>query len=384
MSTKTVRSTTTTCSSRSITTTNTTNGTSALKTTTTTTISPDLRSPALGNTRQRVASPGRRRTEGRRPWATSDLRSPALGNTRQRVASPGRRRTEGRRPWATPDLSSPALGNTRQRVAIPWGRRTEGRRPWATPDLSSPALGNTRRRVAGPGRRRTEGRRPWTTPDGGSPALGDAGSEVAGPGRRRTEGRRLWATPDGGFAVASEKGLFSVVFNFQLPGSTHYSMVFYFITKELVPGSLLQRFVDGDDEFRNSRLKLITTVPKGSWIVRQSVGSTPCLLGKAVDCNYIREPKYLEIDVDIGSSTVANGVLGIVIGVVTTLVFDMAFLVQANTTDELPERLIGAIFSLLEEDFGQDTELPSKLGMVICKGPKLPILLYLKVYALKV
>ncbi|XP_004300154.1 PREDICTED: protein ENHANCED DISEASE RESISTANCE 2 isoform X1 [Fragaria vesca subsp. vesca] len=143
--------------------------------------------------------------------------------------------------------------------------------------------------------------------------------------------------------VASEKGLFSIVFNLQVPGSTHYSMVFYFVTKELVPGSLLQRFVDGDDEFRTSRLKLIPSVPKGSWIVRQSVGSTPCLLGKAVDCNYIRGPKYLEIDVDIGSSTVANGVLGLVTGVITTLVVDMAFLVQANTTDELPERLIGAV-----------------------------------------
>ncbi|KAH9687099.1 hypothetical protein KPL70_014646 [Citrus sinensis] len=76
-------------------------------------------------------------------------------------------------------------------------------------------------------------------------------------------------------------------------------------------GSLLQRFVDGDDEFRNSRLKLIPSVPK--------------------------------IDVDIGSSTVANGVLGLVIGVITTLVVDMASLVQANTTDELPERLIGAV-----------------------------------------
>ncbi|XP_073314420.1 protein ENHANCED DISEASE RESISTANCE 2-like [Primulina huaijiensis] len=143
--------------------------------------------------------------------------------------------------------------------------------------------------------------------------------------------------------IASDKGHFSIVFNLQVPGSTHYSMVFYFVTKELVPGSLLQRFVDGDDEFRNSRLKLIPSVPKGSWIVRQSVGSTPCLLGKAVDCNYIRGPKYLEIDVDIGSSTVANGVLGLVTGVITTLVVDMAFLVQANTTDELPEKLIGAI-----------------------------------------
>ncbi|KAK6934897.1 Protein ENHANCED DISEASE RESISTANCE 2, C-terminal [Dillenia turbinata] len=143
--------------------------------------------------------------------------------------------------------------------------------------------------------------------------------------------------------VVSERGFFSVVVNLQVPGSTHYSMVFYFVTRELVPGSLLQRFVDGDDEFRNSRLKLIPSVPKGSWIVRQSVGSTPCLLGKAVDCNYIRGSNYLEIDVDIGSSTVANGVLGLVIGVITTLVVDMAFLVQANTADELPERLIGAV-----------------------------------------
>ncbi|KAF5938765.1 hypothetical protein HYC85_023024 [Camellia sinensis] len=129
----------------------------------------------------------------------------------------------------------------------------------------------------------------------------------------------------------------------QVPGSTTYSMVFYFVTKEIVPGSLLQRFVDGDDEFRTSRLKIIPSVPKGSWIVRQSVGSTPCLLAKAIDCNYIRGPKYLEIDVDIGSSTVANGVLGLVIGVMTTLVVDMAFLVQANTPNELPEKLIGAV-----------------------------------------
>ncbi|CDP11764.1 unnamed protein product [Coffea canephora] len=143
--------------------------------------------------------------------------------------------------------------------------------------------------------------------------------------------------------VASEKGLFSLVINVQVPGSTHYSMVFYYVTKKLIPGSLLQRFVDGDDEFRNSRLKLIPSVPKGSWIVRQSVGSTPCLLGKAVDCNYVRGNNYLEIDVDIGSSTVANGVLGLVIGVMTTLVVDMAFLVQANSAEELPERLIGAV-----------------------------------------
>ncbi|KAH6824471.1 ENHANCED DISEASE RESISTANCE 2 [Perilla frutescens var. hirtella] len=143
--------------------------------------------------------------------------------------------------------------------------------------------------------------------------------------------------------VAADRGHFSIVINLQVPGSTHYSMIFYFVIKELVRGSLLQQFVDGDDEFRNSRLKLIPSVPKGSWIVRQSVGSTPCILGKSVDCNYIRGPSYLEIDVDIGSSTVANGVLGLVIGVITTLVVDMAFIVQASSPEELPERLIGAV-----------------------------------------
>ncbi|KAL6657427.1 hypothetical protein ACP70R_005207 [Stipagrostis hirtigluma subsp. patula] len=142
--------------------------------------------------------------------------------------------------------------------------------------------------------------------------------------------------------VATEKGMHTFVANIQIPGSTHYSLVMYFVTSSLKKGSLLQRFFDGDDEFRNSRLKLIPSVPKGSWIVRQSVGSTPCLLGKAVDCSYIRGPGYLEVDVDIGSSTVANGVLGLVFGVVTTLVVDMAFLIQANTYDELPEQVIGA------------------------------------------
>ncbi|KAH9752935.1 hypothetical protein KPL71_014903 [Citrus sinensis] len=89
----------------------------------------------------------------------------------------------------------------------------------------------------------------------------------------------------------------------------------------------------------NFAMKLIPSVPKGSWIVRQSDGSTPCLLGKAVDCNYIRGPKLMLAC----SSTVANGVLGLVIGVITAVVVDMAFLVQANTTGELPERLIGAV-----------------------------------------
>ena len=37
---------------------------------------------------------------------------------------------------------------------------------------------------------------------------------------------------------------------------------------------------------------------------------------------------FFQVDADIGSSTVANGVLGLVFGVVSALVVDMAFLIQ--------------------------------------------------------
>nr|PNR48594.1 hypothetical protein PHYPA_013071 [Physcomitrium patens] len=128
--------------------------------------------------------------------------------------------------------------------------------------------------------------------------------------------------------VAGGMGLFTVAFNVQLPGASHYSMIFYFVAPLAPQGSLLRRFVDGDDNFRNSRLKLIPSIPQGFWIVRQSIGTTPCILGKPVDCTYHRGPNYLEVDADIGSSTVANGVLGLVFGVVSALVVDMAFLIQ--------------------------------------------------------
>ncbi|CAM6126959.1 unnamed protein product [Calypogeia fissa] len=93
--------------------------------------------------------------------------------------------------------------------------------------------------------------------------------------------------------VAAEKCHFTIALNMQVPGSSPYSMVLYFVPKKPIPkGSLLNRFIEVDDSYCNSCLKLIPSVPKGSWIV----------------------------DVDIGSSTVANGVLGLVFGVVTYII----------------------------------------------------------------
>ncbi|KAK7279645.1 hypothetical protein RJT34_24701 [Clitoria ternatea] len=135
---------------------------------------------------------------------------------------------------------------------------------------------------------------------------------------------------------------FFFVINIQMPGNPMYSLALYYMLKtplEDIP--LLHSFVDGDDAYRNSRFKLIPYISKGSWIVKQSVGKKACLIGQALEVVYIRGKNYLELDIDVGSSTVAKGVVSLVLGYLNNLVVEMAFLIQGNTQDELPEVLLG-------------------------------------------
>ncbi|KAL2961671.1 hypothetical protein AAZX31_17G101400 [Glycine max] len=103
------------------------------------------------------------------------------------------------------------------------------------------------------------------------------------------------------------------------------------------------QFVDGSDAFRDSRFKLIPSIVEGYWMVKRAVGTKACLLGKAVTCKYFRQDNFLEIDVDIGSSSVARSVIGLVLGYVTSLVVDLAILIQANEEVELPEYILGTV-----------------------------------------
>nr|XP_027082358.1 protein ENHANCED DISEASE RESISTANCE 2-like [Coffea arabica] len=140
---------------------------------------------------------------------------------------------------------------------------------------------------------------------------------------------------------------FLVAVNLQVPGRDHHSAIFYFATKEdegLQPGSLLYGFVHGDDYFRNSRFKIVNRMVKGPWIVKATVGNyATCLLGKALKCNYFVGNNYLQIDVDTGSSAIASTILHLALGYVTAVTIDMGFLVEAQSEDELPEKLFGAV-----------------------------------------
>ncbi|KAK4760588.1 hypothetical protein SAY87_005481 [Trapa incisa] len=135
---------------------------------------------------------------------------------------------------------------------------------------------------------------------------------------------------------------FFFIINIQVPGSTTYNLALYYMMSTPIEDSpLLESFVNGDDAFRNSRFKLIPYISKGSWIVKQSVGKKACLIGQALEINYFRGSNYLELGIDIGSSTIARGVVSLVLGYLNNLVIEMAFLVQANTEEELPEYLLG-------------------------------------------
>ncbi|PKI37126.1 hypothetical protein CRG98_042461 [Punica granatum] len=165
-------------------------------------------------------------------------------------------------------------------------------------------------------------------------------------------------------AQASGRSLKSFIFavNLQVPGKDHHSAVFYFAAEDPIPvGSLLYRFINEGDPFRNSRFKIVNRIVKGPWIVKKAVGNySACLLGRALTCNYHRGENYFEIDVDIGSSKIASAILHLALGYVTSVTIDMGFLVEAQAEDELPERLIGAVrVCQMEMSSAQVVEAPS-------------------------
>ncbi|KAG8375921.1 hypothetical protein BUALT_Bualt09G0009300 [Buddleja alternifolia] len=142
-------------------------------------------------------------------------------------------------------------------------------------------------------------------------------------------------------------------FNLQVPSKDNFSVVAYFVTMEptsLDDDSLINQFLNGDDVFKNSRLKLIANIVKGPWIVRKAVGEQAiCIIGRALTCKYCKGENFIEIDIDIGSSMVANAIVHLAFGYLTTLTVDLAFVIEGQAESELPERILGAIrFSELD------------------------------------
>eukprot|EP00262_Sarcandra_glabra_P000483 TRINITY_DN1056_c0_g1_i1.p1 TRINITY_DN1056_c0_g1~~TRINITY_DN1056_c0_g1_i1.p1 ORF type:complete len:741 (-),score=140.56 TRINITY_DN1056_c0_g1_i1:216-2438(-) len=147
--------------------------------------------------------------------------------------------------------------------------------------------------------------------------------------------------------VQSENGKklpFVLVINLEVPAKPNYSLVLYYgADRPINKGSLLDKFVNGTGMFRDARFKLIPSIVEGYWMVKRAVGTKACLLGKAVTCNHLRQDNFLEIDVDIGSSSVAKSIISLVLGYVTSMVVDLAILIEAREEKELPEYILGTV-----------------------------------------
>ncbi|CAO2191577.1 unnamed protein product [Urochloa humidicola] len=158
---------------------------------------------------------------------------------------------------------------------------------------------------------------------------------------------------------AAKKIPFILVINLQVPAKPNYNLVMYYAAERPVnKDSLLGRFIDGTDTFRDARFKLIPSIVEGYWMVKRAVGTKACLLGKAVTCNYLRQDNFLEIDVDIGSSSVARSIIGLVLGYVTSIVVDLAILIEAKEEKELPEYILGTVrLNRVNPDSAEEIEL---------------------------
>lgn len=104
---------------------------------------------------------------------------------------------------------------------------------------------------------------------------------------------------------------------------------------------LWDKFENGTDEFRNSRLKLIPCIEKGPWIVRRSVGKRPLIVANALRVQYFKGRSYLEAVVDTSSDAVANKVTSLCRLHVRAVEIDIGIVLEGQNENELPEALLG-------------------------------------------
>jgi hypothetical protein len=140
--------------------------------------------------------------------------------------------------------------------------------------------------------------------------------------------------------------------NLCIPGKASYHWVAYFGVDDVsclanldTPlGRVAQPFFFGpSDEYRSRTFKLIPRIVQGNVVVRKAVGSQPSILGNKLKQHYIRNERFFEIVVDIGSNKVAQRIVRLAQGYAKALQVDMMFLLEGTDEATLPERILGGV-----------------------------------------
>lgn len=65
------------------------------------------------------------------------------------------------------------------------------------------------------------------------------------------------------------------------------------------------------DAFQNQRFKLVPQLVEAPYILMAAVSSTPCLLGLRIVQRYWAGPGYVEVDLHVGSSAIADNIVSL-------------------------------------------------------------------------
>lgn len=104
---------------------------------------------------------------------------------------------------------------------------------------------------------------------------------------------------------------------------------------------LLERFVDtADDAWRAARLKIAPQCVEGPLLLQWTLGK-PAILARAITTTFERGPGWVVARHDICNSTVGSRLFGRVTRALKTCTIDLGFIIEGQTDDELPERLVG-------------------------------------------
>jgi len=107
------------------------------------------------------------------------------------------------------------------------------------------------------------------------------------------------------------------------------------------------RWLAMSEEEKNKKLKYVAQFTEAGPNLMNTInmlgGQRPVIIGKKLTTTYHGGQNYLEIDLDIGSSTVASMLQGVALKSSGQFVLDECITIEAQEEDELPER---ALFSI--------------------------------------
>lgn len=95
--------------------------------------------------------------------------------------------------------------------------------------------------------------------------------------------------------------------------------------------------------------------------MKQSVGNTPAIMGRKLRQPYYRGEHYFELDIDVNSTRVGSAVVNLVSGYTTKVTVDLAYLLEGQCKEELPEQILGNV-RLAGVDFNLATKCPNIRG----------------------